>query len=192
MNKKRWISIIIIVGLLAIDQASKWIIYFSQSFPMHQRVPIILIGDKPIISFYKVINYGAGLSILEGQTWFFIMMAFIAVIALSILIYRFGNFKTHKVFTIGLAFLYAGALGNGIDRFTNGGGVIDFLEFTFLKDLPGIGFLFNWSCNFADGCLTAGVILVIIEFLFLDRIRKKKKHMEFEKQALLEKSQDQK
>ncbi|MBQ9557905.1 MAG: signal peptidase II [Clostridia bacterium] len=99
-------------------------------------------------------NTGAAFSILSGFRWGFVILA---VIVCGILIYFNASRKLDsKLFYASSILVVAGAIGNVIDRIATGA-VVDFIDFR-LIDFPVF--------NFADICLTVGVALMFIYFLF--------------------------
>ena len=107
-------------------------------------------------------NYGAAFSFLSDhsgwQRWFFIAIAIIAAIVLSVLIIRR---KAHeRILPYGFALIMAGAIGNVIDRIWHGF-VIDFISVQF-------GSYYFPIFNVADICVSVGAGLVILSS-FIER-----------------------
>ena len=99
-------------------------------------------------------NTGAAFSILNGFRWGFVILA---VIVCGIVIYINVSRKIDsKLFYASSILVVAGAIGNVIDRIATGA-VVDFIDFR-LIDFPVF--------NFADICLTVGVAMLFIYFLF--------------------------
>ncbi len=145
MNKK------IIIGsifLLLIDVVSK--ILIDLNFNLNETKSIIL----NFFSITKVYNDGASWGIMNGYRYILII---IAIVMLVILIMYQKNFTKNIRNTLAFSFLYAGIVGNLIDRIIHGY-VIDFLDFEIFKyDFPVF--------NFADICITFGIILLVIAIL---------------------------
>lgn len=101
-------------------------------------------------------NTGAAWGILSGKMGFFFL---VTIIVLGLLTYFYvkearGHFWMQMVISL----LFAGALGNFIDRMKNGE-VVDFIDtYIFGYDFP--------IFNVADSSLTVGVILILILLLF--------------------------
>ena len=111
------------------------------------------------ISFIYVHNSGAAWGIFSGRPIFLIIISII-VIALFIAFYvlRLRKFKD-KIslwLSVSLGFIAGGCFGNLIDR-TAFGYVRDFINFDFMN-FPVF--------NVADICLTVGIILLFIYFIF--------------------------
>lgn len=152
--KKMYIGIIIILGLIGVDQITKFV---ARKYLLPKGSVTII---KNFFNFTYVENRGGAWGSLSGKYWFFII---ITIIALGVLTYLFKDFDlvNNKVYSIGLCFLVAGTLGNFIDRVVFKY-VTDFLDFNFFGyDFPVF--------NVADMCLTCGVILMVIKVLFLSK-----------------------
>ena len=85
-------SILIFIGLLALDQATK----------------LVFTNREYGIINYQV-NYGAAFSILQGYRWLFIIIAVIVMIALAVY-YKYAEKKLPVIL------IMAGTAGNAIDR----------------------------------------------------------------------------
>ncbi len=119
-----------------------------------------MLGDKVFItSFFDLVRYhneGAAFSFLADaggwQKWFFTTVSIVA----SVFILYFLNKHQHeKLFSLGLALVLGGAIGNLYDRVTLGY-VVDFLSFH-LNDLYWPAF------NVADSAITAGVGILLLD-----------------------------
>lgn len=107
-------------------------------------------ADWPLKIRY-VTNTGAAWGILEGQTLFLIIMAFIGLMAIY-LYYRNPPFD-HWIAAAAIGMLLGGALGNLIDRIRLGR-VTDFVD--------------PWrfpAFNVADSAITVGVAVLILGYL---------------------------
>ncbi len=112
---------------------------------------------KNILSFTYVENRGAAFGILQDGRWFFVALTLVILIALSVYIGK--NPKKGMLFNISATMIYAGAIGNFIDRLFKGY-VVDMIRVTFI-DFPVF--------NFADCLIVVGVILLYIYILFFDK-----------------------
>ena len=105
-------------------------------------------------------NYGAAFSFLSDTEWgriFFIVLTFIMLIvmifAFTLLPERFVCLK------VSLVMIASGALGNLIDR----------LAYGYVRDFVWVNIFSKWACcNFADFWIVFGVILAVIDMLFLN------------------------
>lgn len=151
MKKKYYVGISLLVAFLiiVIDQVTKWIIASSMK-----------IGDsyEVIPNFLNITshrNNGAAWGILSGKMFFFYIITVIILIVLVLFFIKEAQYNLCMQLAISL--LFAGALGNFIDRLFNGE-VVDFIDTNiFGYDFP--------IFNVADSSLTIGVILVIIALL---------------------------
>ncbi len=139
MKKK---EILLIVFLVCVDQFSKFLVEKYVSY-------FCLIPHFLEIVFMK--NTGAAWSILDGGRWFFVLLSFAFLFFLTFMRRRF---LIGKWTMLSYSFLYAGILGNLIDRLFFGY-VRDFFSFQF-------GNYFFPVFNFADIFIVMGAI-----FLFL-------------------------
>ncbi|PTI95577.1 signal peptidase II [Staphylococcus warneri] len=151
MKKKYYVGISLLVAFLiiVIDQVTQWIIASSMN-----------IGDsyEVIPNFLNITshrNNGAAWGILSGKMFFFYIITVIILIVLVLFFIKEAQYNLFMQLAISL--LFAGALGNFIDRLFNGE-VVDFIDTNiFGYDFP--------IFNVADSSLTIGVILVIIALL---------------------------
>ena len=131
---------------LIIDQLTKKII-----------TAIMNIGDsyEVIPHFLNITshrNNGAAWGILSGKMGFFYIITLIILAVL--IIFYIKETKYNAFMQVAISLLFAGALGNFIDRLFNGE-VVDFIDTNiFGYDFP--------IFNIADSSLTIGVIFVII------------------------------
>ncbi len=151
MKKKYYtgISLFVVIFILVIDQITKWIIASSMKIvDSYEVIPNFL-----NITSHR--NNGAAWGILSGKMFFFYI---ITVIILIILVLFFIKEAKYNLFMqLAVSLLFAGALGNFIDRLFNGE-VVDFIDTNiFGYDFP--------IFNIADSSLTIGVILIIIALL---------------------------
>lgn len=101
-------------------------------------------------------NTGAAWGILSGKMGFFFL---VTIIVLGLLTYFYvKEARGHFWMQMAISLLFAGALGNFIDRMKNGE-VVDFIDtYIFGYDFP--------IFNVADSSLTVGVILILVLLLF--------------------------
>lgn len=144
MKKK---EIFIIFVLVMIDQGIK---FLMENLLLHGRIEII----PSFFSLTWVKNTGAAWSFFENQTFFLIVISFLCLIFLTVIKNTIKD-GTLKFWAISL--LYAGILGNLIDRIFFGY-VKDYLSFT----------LFHYSFpvfNLADTFIVLGAFLFVITVL---------------------------
>ena len=136
--------LVIIIILLILDQLSKYYIFIN-----YEK---IINKDLLIFTFEYVTNNGAAFNILSGNR---IFLSGISIIS-SIILYYFIFIKDTKIINrYGLSFIFAGSLGNGIDRIFVGN-VIDFIKIKFIN-FP--------IFNIADVAINIGALILIIGYL---------------------------
>ena len=146
------IELIIIVCLLVLDQVTKYLIQLNLS-SVGASVPVI----DGLVQFTNVHNTGAAWGLLSGYRWLFIPMTLIVAGLLIFVLIRFRK-KFCAFSRITLALLFAGAIGNFIDRVLLGY-VRDFIDITPWFSFPVF--------NIADSALSIGCVFLIIDALFL-------------------------
>ncbi|WP_409253635.1 signal peptidase II [Bacillus sp. SCS-153A] len=145
--------------VVALDQLTKWLIVQN----MTEGQSITVIENLFYITSHR--NQGAAWGILQGQMWFFYIITIGVII--GIVYYLEKQAKGDKLFSMSLALLLGGAIGNFIDRLFRKE-VVDFLNtYIFKYDFP--------IFNIADAALTIGVGLLIINMLLEERREKKEK-----------------
>jgi signal peptidase II len=149
---------VIIVAVIGLDQATKlWIMHH---FVLQESRVVI----PDLFNLTYLTNNGAAFSILAGQPalWrqvFFIATASAALVCIGIAQRSFGS--RSNLYTLALALIAGGAIGNLIDRIRFGF-VIDFLDVY-------VG-TYHWPAfNIADSAITVGVTLFILKNLLFDR-----------------------
>jgi signal peptidase II len=149
-----WLALATLIVL--VDQATKLAIEHVFDY-----------GDvRPVTGFFNLVltyNKGAAFSFLAGASgWQKHFLSAIAVIASLSIIYLLARHGTQRLFSLALALILGGALGNLIDRLAHGH-VIDFL------DLHWRGW--HWPAfNVADSAIVGGAALLILDELL--RVRR--------------------
>ena len=144
--------ILFILAVVAADQVTKRLV--MENIALHGHVDFI----PGLLSLTYAQNTGAAWSMLEGQRWLFILV--FAVLTVLLLL---EFFKFHMPFTDFerwlIAAVYAGGLGNMIDR-VRLGYVVDMIQTDFMK-FPVF--------NVADCFITCGCILLILRLVFFNK-----------------------
>ncbi len=140
-------------ALIGVDQLIKhW------AFTELQQLPTIpLIQDVLHLTYSE--NRGAAFSILYGKTELLMVMN---TILLLVLLYLLVKKKFPHPFAMGsITLIFAGGLGNMIDRVIREGSfVVDYIDFR----------LINFAIfNFADICVVCGTFLLLFYMLFEDK-----------------------
>jgi len=130
------------------DQAVK--AYMEAQTPSTALVPVI----DGVVGFRLVHNFGAAWGSFSGMV---IMIAVVSIVLCAIILaYTIYIAKEASALeTVGLALIFAGGVGNMIDRLLRGY-VVDFIEPLFI-DFPNF--------NIADAGITCGIICVLIAFI---------------------------
>ncbi|CAI2593793.1 Lipoprotein signal peptidase [Apilactobacillus kunkeei] len=135
-----------ICALVGIDQAIK--IWISANISETTSTTII----PGVLSITNLHNSGAAWSILEGQQWLFSIITLVAVVAI---VYFMIKLKGRKLYLTSTTILLAGILGNFINRFLQG----------YVVDMFQVDFINFPVFNFADICITFGIILLFFAIL---------------------------
>ncbi|MBE0500832.1 MAG: signal peptidase II [Desulfuromonadales bacterium] len=152
--------LIVALPLLVLDQWTKLLV--DSRFRLHESVPLI----DNFLTLTYVRNKGAAFGILSDSAIripFFITVSCIALI--GILWYLRKVEFSQKLQHWAMALIFAGALGNLIDRIRIGE-VIDFIDAHWYQ--------YHWPAfNVADSAITIGVGLLLIN-LWRDESRRRK------------------
>ena len=151
-----WLGIAALV--IVLDQLAKALVVHSMQ-----------LGDSHrITSFFNIVrwhNTGAAFSFLAGaagwQRWFFIGLGTAAAL---FIVWMLRSHGAQRLFSLALALILGGAVGNVIDRVLHGY-VIDFIQVHY-------GRAYFPSFNVADSAITIGAILLILDEL--RRVRRAK------------------
>ena len=146
-KRAHWYALAALVAVL--DQLTKY--WVSAGFGYGEA--------RAITGFFNLVlthNSGAAFSFLASaagwQRGFFIGIALIAIVVISVLLARHSG---EKLFCLSLALILGGAVGNVIDRIAFGY-VVDFLDF----HLAG----WHWPAfNLADSAITVGAVLLLVD-----------------------------
>lgn len=131
--------------LVSIDFISKMLV---EKY-LKNRIGINII--KNVLGFRYIENTGAAFGILKNQRFFFIA---ITIVALFLIGYYFFALKQNQINKTALVFVFAGTLGNFLDRIFKGY-VIDFIDIMPI-DFP--------IFNFADVFLVSGLFIIGLDF----------------------------
>lgn len=157
--KNYWWKLIIIAGVLLVDMLTKFLIVNE----------VTLIDGVLVIVPTK--NFGAGFSMLNGQTWLLIAITFVFLIGIVIFDILF-KYKSN-LFGVATGLIVSGAIGNLIDR----------LAFGYVRDFIYLEFIDFPVFNVADIALTFGVILLAVYIVFFLEKSKKKSIVKTENQT---------
>ena len=137
-------------AVVGLDQLTKYLTVAN--IPLHTQIPFI----PDFLGFTYVRNYGAAFSSFQGQQWLFALI-FLVFTAGIIWEYFKQPMGFNKFERWCIAAIYAGGLGNMIDRLRLGY-VVDMIQ-TLFMDFPVF--------NVADCFITCGCFAMMISlFLF--------------------------
>ena len=139
-------------AIVAADQFTKFLVL--QNIPLHGHVDFI----PGLLSLTYVRNTGAAFSSFEGAQWLFLIVFVLFTAAIvwefSGKRWPFTNFERWLIVAI-----YAGGIGNMIDRFRFGY-VVDMIETAFI-DFPVF--------NVADCFITCGCFAMMFSLFFINK-----------------------
>lgn len=153
-----YIALAIGLVLAGIDQIIKLIIV--NNVQLNENINVL--GDIFRITYVR--NDGVAFGMFSGMQWLFIVITVLMLGA--IIFYMFKKRPDSKLFYITVALIVGGGIGNLIDRICYNY-VVDYLSLSFFKPV----------CNFADYCITIGVILLAVYLLFFADKKEKKKDL---------------
>ncbi len=142
-----WLGIALLIFLL--DQFTKVLVLGA-----------FQLGDStPITSFFNLVrvhNHGAAFSFLADaggwQRWFFTGIGGVAAVCMLGMLYSHAG---QKLFSLAIALILGGAIGNVVDRLMHGY-VVDFLDFYWGRwHFPAF--------NVADSAISVGAALLILD-----------------------------
>jgi signal peptidase II len=149
MSRYRILTLISAVVLI-LDQATK--IYVDARFALYESVTVV----ENFFNITYVRNPGAAFGFLSDHSLrlpFFITVATLASIGIVWYMSRLRD--DQRLLHISLSLVFAGAVGNLIDRIRVGE-VIDFIDVHWYN-------LYHWPAfNVADSAITVGVVLLLI------------------------------
>lgn len=149
MLKWLWLSLVLFAG----DQASKlWVV---ANFDLYESKALL-----PSLNFTYVHNTGAAFSFLSSaggwQRWFFVGIALVASITLTIWLSRLK--LSERWMAVTLSLILGGAIGNLFDRISYGY-VIDFIDVYYQA--------WHWPVfNIADCAISIGVVMMLFDTFF--------------------------
>ena len=149
--KKNAPYVLLMIGLVALDQATKHLV--ARTVDLYESVTVV----PGFFNITRIHNKGAifGTFSQTNNKLVFALLTAASLAALALVVYYF--FKTpfgDKLMKVALTLIAAGALGNQFDRLIRGH-VIDFLDFYIGKA--------HWPFfNAADSCITIGACLMLI------------------------------
>jgi len=144
-----------IIASIGIDQLTKAIVRANMN--VGDTIPVI----EDVFHFTYIRNEGAAFGMLSQHRWVFMTLSVIALVALSVYLFKFCE---EGLFTkIGIALIIGGGIGNMIDR----------ICLKYVVDMIDCRFIDFYVFNFADCCVCVGSGMVILGFI-LSMIKEQK------------------
>ncbi len=169
LSLKTFFQFFLLVGILALDQATKYWSRIRFSLPngepdYFQSLPII--GHW--IEFRLVYNTGAAFGLKPqnfipflNPTLFYVIFSLVAIVFLSI--YYFKLLADELAPQLGIVMILSGAFGNLIDR-------IQLQKVTDFIDVGIPGFAYRWpTFNIADSAVCIGMVCLLLAPLWYSR-----------------------
>ncbi len=145
------VLIIISACVVALDQLTKWLIYFN--LPIGE----VAFGIDGLFEITHIRNDGMAFGLLDEHRWIFIVASIIGICVISVYLFRFSS--DNRFTKIGLALVIGGGLGNMVDRIVLGE-VVDMIHITIFNDF------FPYVFNVADSCVCVGVGMAIVGIVY--------------------------
>ncbi|MBE0596512.1 MAG: signal peptidase II [Desulfuromonadales bacterium] len=147
----------VIVGL---DQATK--LYIEATFLLHESVTVL----ENFFHITHVRNKGAAFGFLADSSFRLPFFILVAIVALGGILWYLRTLREdQRLLQFTLCLIFAGALGNLIDRIRLGE-VIDFIDVHWYQ--------YHWPAfNVADSAISVGVVLMLVDLWMEERKRKR-------------------
>lgn len=157
--QKFLIVALIALLVIALDQYTKHLL--TASLPLYGRIEII----HDFFDIIHIRNSGIAFGLLKqfGSQYKLAAMLSVSAVALVLLFVLMTQVKKNqKLQLLCLSLILGGAAGNLIDRFRFGE-VVDFLDVHWRN-------LYHWPAfNVADSAITVGILLMLLDELFLKK-----------------------
>ena len=112
---------------------------------------------KGVLEFLYSENRGAAFSILQGKQWFFYIVTLLVLLVIYYIIYKLPFEKKYMPLFYILCFIFAGALGNFIDR----------VMYAYVVDFIYISLINFPIFNMADIYISIATTVLIVCLLFI-------------------------
>lgn len=142
--------------LVAADQVVKYLV--RANIPLGTSVPFL----PGLVELTYVKNTGAAFSIFSDHTWILTLISAVVAVAIAVALLR--RVIRHPFGVTTLTVVFAGAVGNLIDR----------ALFGFVTDMFNFQFMHFAVFNVADICVVCGGIAFVVYILFFaEKLEKK-------------------
>jgi lipoprotein signal peptidase len=141
----RWL--LVSFGVIVLDQLTK--LWVAAVFQLGDKLAVL-----PSFNLVLAYNTGAAFSLLaDAGGWQRLFFSAVAVVASVVIVHLLRRHSGQKLFSLALALILGGALGNLVDRVAYGH-VIDFIQ-VYWRD-------WYWPAfNVADSAITVGAALLV-------------------------------
>lgn len=144
-----YLSIALLIAV--IDQVIKY-------FVVMYLEPVSTVTAIPhLLDLIYIENTGVAFGMFKNLRWIFVIVTLAVIVAFVILLFK--NAGNSRLFSIASVLIIGGGIGNLIDRIFRGF-VVDYLQLSFFPPV----------CNFADYCITAGTVVLVIYLLFYSEL----------------------
>ena len=161
MKLKYLILLIVTAVILAFDQITK--VYIDRTMELHTTITVV----ENFFNITYMRNKGAAFSFLSTFSYRLPFFILISLVAVAVIVLVFLRLRTDQKFTaVALSLIFAGAVGNLIDR-VRLGEVIDFLDAHWYEH--------HWPAfNVADSAICVGVAFLALDMIFEERRQKRR------------------
>jgi len=161
MKLKYLILLIVTAVILAFDQITK--VYIDRTMELHTTITVV----ENFFNITYMRNKGAAFSFLSTFSYRLPFFILISLVAVAVIVLVFLRLRTDQKFTaVALSLIFAGAVGNLIDR-VRLGEVIDFLDAHWYDH--------HWPAfNVADSAICVGVAFLALDMIFEERRQKRR------------------
>ena len=128
-TKKRSLLISFLIGFVILTGLDQWTKGLAVRY-LKGQTPVTLIPE--VFQFYYSENRGAAFGMLQEKQLFFFLIGAVVLAAVVYLMIRMPDGAKYRPLALCLMFISAGAVGNMIDRISQGY-VVDFLYFSLIN-----------------------------------------------------------
>ena len=148
--------IILYIAIIAVIPAiAVFLNFYTQLFTKSGDIALI----PGVLDLTYSENRGVAFGLFQDGTVFFAITTSIVIVVFIILLIK--NYKKSKLFSVAASLIIGGGAANLFERVAYGY-VVDYLRLSFFPPI----------CNFADYCITAGTVCLIVYLLFFSDILK--------------------
>ena len=150
-NKHFFFYSVVFVGILFIDQVSKWLAV--QNLPLHENVPLTY-----FFNLFLTYNKGVSFSLFSNSSPYGPLLLSLMSFIISLGVLYWLVKEEDKTTKFGLLLIFSGAISNIIDRVFLGH-VVDFLDVYYNT--------YHWPAfNFADSFICLGAFIIFTRIFF--------------------------